>query len=127
MRSASRSVSPARTRRNPVAAAARLIVLTAFLISSGCTYSFRAVSLPPAHIPDGGVLAVTREALLHQIEGVAPDPHAFLGAKRGGVVTGEGEVIDIDCRVDQLVADAILRERLGLNEHQPTRRWRRTG
>ncbi len=88
---------------------------------------YRRQDLPPAHIPDGGVLAVTREALLHQIEGVAPGPHAFLGAKRGGVVTGEGEVIDIDCRVDQLVADAILRERLGLNEHQPTRRWRRTG
>jgi N-acylneuraminate cytidylyltransferase len=92
---------------------------------------YRRQDLPAAYIPDGGVIAVTREALFHRIEGVAPGPHAFLGARRGGVVTGEGEVIDIDSRVDQLVADAILRERMGLasglSEHPPARRWRRTG
>ncbi len=88
---------------------------------------YRRQDLPPAHIPDGGVLVVTLDALFGRIEGVRPGPHAFLGARCGGVLTGEGEVVDIDSRVDQLVADAILRERLGGAEHHPTRAWRRTG
>lgn len=91
----------------------------------------RRQDLPEAFVPDGGVLAVTLDALLLRVEGAQPGPHAFFGARRAGIRTGEGEVIDIDTRVDQLVADAILRERLGLasasGEHQPTRRWRRTG
>lgn len=72
---------------------------------------FRRQELPPAYIPDGGVLAVRRAALRLEIEGVEPGPHAFFGLDRRGVVTGEGEVVDIDSRIDLLVADALLRER----------------
>ncbi len=73
---------------------------------------YRRQDLPPAHIPDGGVLALRRAALMLEVAGVASGPHAFLGAERRGIVTREGEVIDIDCETDLLVADAILRRRM---------------
>ena len=76
---------------------------------------FRRQDLPPAYIPDGGVLCVTRRALELGIEGIEPGPHAFLGRDRRGVITGEGEVVDIDSRVDLLVADVLLGER---NHHR---------
>ncbi len=72
---------------------------------------FRRQDLPPAYVPDGGVIAVTRRALFLEIPGVQDGPHAFFGLERRGVLTGEGEVVDIDSRVDLLVADAILRDR----------------
>ncbi len=72
---------------------------------------FRRQDLPAAHIPDGGVLAVSSRALFGRIAGVARGPHAFLGRDRRGVLTREGEVVDIDTRTDLLVADALLRER----------------
>ncbi len=73
---------------------------------------FRRQDLPPAYIPDGGVLAVTRDALfLAHTKGERTSPHAFLGTDRRGVATREGEVVDIDTRIDLLVAEAILRER----------------
>lgn len=77
---------------------------------------FRRQDLPPAHIPDGGVLVVTRAALLLQCPGAAPGPHQFFGRDRRGVLTAEGDVIDIDSPIDLLVADALLRQRAG----QPT-------
>lgn len=70
---------------------------------------YRRQDLPPAFIPDGGVLVVSRRALFGEIEGVVPGPHAFFGRDRRGVMTGEGEVIDIDSPLDLLVADATLR------------------
>lgn len=70
---------------------------------------YRRQELPPAYIPDGGVLVVSRRALLGEVPGVRPGPHAFFGVDRRGVVTGEGEVIDIDSKLDLLVADAVLR------------------
>lgn len=75
---------------------------------------FRRQDLPPAYVPDGGVIALRREALMLQIPGVTPGPHAFFGRedRRGAVINTEGEVIDIDSRIDLLVADAILREQL---------------
>lgn len=73
---------------------------------------YRRQDLPPAHVPDGGVLVVTRRALALGVPGSAPGPHAFLGASRRGVVTGEGEVIDIDSEGDLLAAEAALRRRL---------------
>ncbi len=80
---------------------------------------FRRQDLPPAHIPDGGVLAVTRSALFLGAPGAA-GPHAFLGRDRRGVLTREGDVIDIDSRIDLLVADAILREQArAMEEGEP--------
>src|SRR5690606_15031766 len=95
---------------------------------------YRRQSLPPAHIPDGGVIALTRRALMLQASGVvrqasepvpltcsevsaaqgADNPHAFLGADRRAITTAPGEAIDIDSPTDLLVADAILRQRAGV-------------
>lgn len=72
---------------------------------------FRRQDLPPAFIPDGGVIALTRRALFREIPGVAAGPHAFFGADRRGVANAEGAVVDIDSHMDLLVADAILKER----------------
>lgn len=74
---------------------------------------FRRQDLPAACIPDGGVIACTADALMLRL-GVDDGPHAFFGRDRRGVMTGEGEVIDIDSRIDQIVADALLRERIGV-------------
>jgi len=72
--------------------------------------TFRRQDLPPAQIPDGGVIALTPDALMQRLN--APEgPHSFLGTDRRGIMTNEGEVIDIDTHIDQLVADAILKER----------------
>lgn len=71
---------------------------------------YRRQDLPPAYIPDGGVLVVTRAALFG-LPGIAPGPHAFFGARRRGVTTGEGEVVDIDSPLDLLVADALLKQK----------------
>lgn len=70
---------------------------------------FRRQDLPAAMVPDGGVIALTPDALMRRI-GAPVGPHSFLGNDRRGVITDEGDVIDIDSRIDQLVADAILRE-----------------
>lgn len=72
---------------------------------------FRRQDLPPAQVPDGGVIALTPDALMQRL-GAPEGPHSFLGIDRRGIQTNEGEVIDIDSRIDQLVADAILNERL---------------
>lgn len=77
---------------------------------------YRRQDLPPAHIPDGGVLAVTRRALRLEVEGVAPGPHAFFGRERRGIINPEGAVIDIDSEVDLIVADSVLR---GLSDELP--------
>lgn len=69
---------------------------------------FRRQDLPPALIPDGAVLAVTRPALYLEIPGVTPGPHAFFGRERRGVVNPEGTVIDIDAPEDLAVARAFL-------------------
>lgn len=70
---------------------------------------FRRQDLPPAFIPDGGIIALTRRALFCEIPGVSPGPHAFFGKDRRGVINPEGSVVDIDAPTDLLVADAILR------------------
>lgn len=68
----------------------------------------RRQDLPPAHMPDGGVLVVTRRALFGQITGVTPGPHAFFGLDRRGVLNNEGDVVDIDSPLDAIVAETIL-------------------
>jgi CMP-N,N'-diacetyllegionaminic acid synthase len=80
---------------------------------------FRRQDLPPAHIPDGGVMVVTRRALMLELDPALQGPHAFLGKDRRGILTsrdGLGDddvVVDIDTRVDLLVADALLSTRGG--------------
>ncbi len=73
--------------------------------------TFRRQDLPPAYVPDGAVLAVTRRALFLEMPGVQPGPHAFFGRDRRGLINPEGSVVDIDSRMDLLVADALLRDR----------------
>ena len=72
---------------------------------------FRRQDLPPAYIPDGGIIALTREALFCRIKGVRPGPHAFLGTDRRGIISPQGSVVDIDSPIDLLVANAVLRSR----------------
>jgi CMP-N-acetylneuraminic acid synthetase len=72
---------------------------------------YRRQDLPPAYVPDGGVVVVTRHSLLG---GEGGGPHAFLGVRRRGVTTREGEVIDIDSPLDLIVADAVLKENAGV-------------
>ena len=72
---------------------------------------FRRQDLPPAFIPDGGVIALTARALRLEVPKVTPGPHAFFGRDRRGVINPEGSVVDIDSPIDLIVADAILRGR----------------
>ena len=71
---------------------------------------YRRQDLPPAFVPDGGVLALTRKALTLQIPGVTPGPHAFFGSNRRAITTQQGEVIDVDTPIDLVIADTMLRQ-----------------
>lgn len=74
---------------------------------------FRRQDLPPAVVPDGGVLVVSPQALHLELDPPVPaGPHAFFGHTRLGVRTKPGEVIDIDTPIDAKVAEAVLREQL---------------
>lgn len=72
---------------------------------------FRRQDLPSAQVPDGGVIALTPDALMRRVD-AQEGPHCFLGNDRRGIMTNEGDVIDIDSRVDQVVAETILNEQL---------------
>jgi N-acylneuraminate cytidylyltransferase len=76
---------------------------------------FRRQDLPPAFVPDGGVIALTREALEGRTRGAGDGPHAFFGRDRRGIISGTGPdgvgVVDIDAPIDAIVADAVLRMR----------------
>lgn len=72
---------------------------------------YRRQDLPPAFVPDGGVIALTSAALRLQTPAAPDGPHAFLGADRRGVINPPGSVIDIDEPIDLIVADAVLRAR----------------
>lgn len=69
---------------------------------------FRRQDLPPAFVPDGALIALTRRALFCEIPGVAAGPHAFFGRDRRGVINPEGSVVDIDSEIDVVVAGAVL-------------------
>jgi len=71
---------------------------------------YRRQDLPPAFVPDGGVLALTRKALTLQIPNVTPGPHAFFGSNRRAITTQQGQVIDIDTPIDLVIADTMLRQ-----------------
>lgn len=70
---------------------------------------YRRQDLPPAYIPDGGIIVVRRKALFLKVPGVGGGPHAFFGADRRGVINPEGSVIDIDSEIDVSVAESALR------------------
>lgn len=72
--------------------------------------TYRRQDLPAAYIPDGGVIAVTREALMLEINEAPEGPHQFLGCDIRGIRTEQGEVVDIDSTIDAQVASAILSE-----------------
>jgi CMP-N,N'-diacetyllegionaminic acid synthase len=79
---------------------------------------YRRQDLPPLYVPDGGVIGVTRQSLFN----VDPkQPHAFLGRDRRGIVLKAGEVIDVDTRLDALVAEATLAEGVGKSPKAPAR------
>jgi CMP-N,N'-diacetyllegionaminic acid synthase len=73
---------------------------------------YRRQDLPPAYIPDGGVLVVSRRALFMEVPGVQVGPHAFFGVDRRGVTNREGSVVDIDSPMDLMVADLVLKGRI---------------
>lgn len=75
---------------------------------------FRRQDLPPAFMPDGAVITLTTRALMLQVPGVAQGPHAFFGKDCRGIVNPEGSVIDIDSKIDMLVAEAMLNESRGV-------------
>lgn len=67
--------------------------------------SYRRQDLPPLLLPNGGVIAVTRQSLFTIVEG---QPHAFLGKDRRGITSPEGSVVDVDCEADFRLAEALL-------------------
>lgn len=73
---------------------------------------YRRQDLPPAFVPDGGIIAVTAPALRLELPGAPEGPHAFFGRDRRGVVNPEGSVIDIDSEIDLLVAESVLSHRV---------------
>ncbi len=66
---------------------------------------YRRQDLPPVYMLNGGIIAVTRQALDLVSD---TDPHAFLGRDRRAIVTDESEVIDIDTPADFTRAAAIM-------------------
>jgi len=66
---------------------------------------YRRQDLPPVHVPDGGVIAVRRKSLYNIIEG---QPHALLGRDRRGILNEAGAVVDVDTRLDLLLAELML-------------------
>lgn len=87
---------------------------------------FRRQDLPPALVPDGAVLVVTRAALCLEIGNVPPGPHAFFGRDRRGLLNPEGSVIDIDSPEDLLIARAVLEAKDDLCASDPAASVRST-
>lgn len=69
---------------------------------------YRRQELPDAYIPDGGVIAVTRAALMLELPNVPDGPHRFLGCDVRGITTNPGDVVDVDGPVDAQVASVML-------------------
>lgn len=69
---------------------------------------FRRQDLPPAYLPDGGVIALTRRSLMLEIDGAQDGPHRFFGVDRRGIVSDAGSVVDIDEEADVVRAEMIL-------------------
>ncbi|MEO1007720.1 MAG: acylneuraminate cytidylyltransferase family protein [Planctomycetota bacterium] len=71
---------------------------------------YRRQDLPPACVPDGGVI-VLRQSALCAGAAQADRPHAFLGSDHRGVQTEHGDVVDIDTEADLAVAEHLLHTR----------------
>lgn len=69
---------------------------------------FRRQDLPPAYLPDGGIIALTRRSLTLEIPGAQPGPHRFLGVDRRGIVSEPCSVVDIDEEADVARAEILL-------------------
>ncbi len=70
---------------------------------------YRRQELRPMFMPNGGVLAMTRESMYSQ-PAHEEDFHAFLGKDRRGIVHPESHlIVDIDEERDLFIAEAILR------------------
>ncbi|HZW09620.1 MAG TPA: acylneuraminate cytidylyltransferase family protein [Phycisphaerales bacterium] len=72
---------------------------------------YRRQELPPAYVPDGGVVVVSRGALFGELGLDLAHPHAFLGRDHRGIVHEAGAVVDIDSEEDLEIASARLRRR----------------
>jgi CMP-N,N'-diacetyllegionaminic acid synthase len=72
----------------------------------------RRQDLEPLFLHDGAVVAVSRGSILRG-RADPSDPHAFFGTDRRGFEVEPGETVEIDCRRDLLLAEAVLRERRG--------------
>jgi CMP-N,N'-diacetyllegionaminic acid synthase len=85
----------------------------------------RRQDLEPLLLHDGAVVAVSRSSL-ERGRADRADPHAFFGIDRRGFEVGQGETVEIDARRDLFIADAVLRERAGGEEHarEPSRQRR---
>ena len=84
---------------------------------------YRRQELPAALVPDGGVVAMRRDALFcaHKKIGDEPTPHDFLGLDHRGITNPQGAVVDIDSPIDLLVADALLTEQAKAQQKNTTR------
>ncbi len=76
----------------------------------------RRQDLPELFLHDGAVVAVSRQSLLRG-EQFTNDPHAFFGLDRRGIRTEMGETVEIDHLRDLYWAEAVLRDRVGGNQH----------
>ena len=83
---------------------------------------YRRQELPQALVPDGGVVAMTRDVLfcVHIEAGHEPSPHSFLGLDHRGITNPEGAVVDIDSPIDLVVADAILTQQAKTQQKNTT-------
>ena len=68
---------------------------------------FRRQDLPPLYSPTGAVYVIRTDVLLSSEN--SPDPHAFLGTDRRGLVVAPEDSVDIDMERDLWVAEAVLR------------------
>lgn len=73
---------------------------------------YRRQDLPRLLLPDGGVIAVTRESLFCEAAVKGEHPHAFLGSDRRGIENPPGAVVDVDTAIDLAVAEAMLAVRI---------------
>jgi CMP-N,N'-diacetyllegionaminic acid synthase len=73
----------------------------------------RRQDLSPVFLHDGAVVAVSRDSMLRG-EQLPENPHAFFGVDRRAVRTGQGETVEIDEMRDLYMAEAVLRDRLGV-------------